>query len=115
MVRYGEETDWKQVELVETLTCAGLKQDGSLWAWESGPLAWRHHAWPPRFVPLSQYTIWAGMCSDNRELLAFGRDGSLCRWNLESGHLLEATRFDPTWLLLPSRIHAREIADLAAR
>jgi ABC-type transport system involved in multi-copper enzyme maturation permease subunit len=116
MVRYGEESDWKQVELVENVTGVGIKRDGSMWTWEFARPDWRRSFWRPPLVPLSEYTLWVGVCSYGRASLALGRDGTLCLWGDPEGDAyFDRTGRYSTRLLLPSRIHAVEVADLPPR
>ena len=85
MVRYGEESDWKHVELVGRMTAVGIKRDGSMWTWELGGPAWRRDFWRPPLVPLSEYTVWVSVCCYGRASLALGRDGTLCLWGDPEG------------------------------
>ena len=119
MVRYGEAPDREHVELVGNLTGVGIKRDGSMWTWDTGGAYWRGQYWRgwvngPLLVPLSDYAVWASVCYYGRASLALGRDGTLCLWG--------DPHFDPnldptgryfTRLLLPSRIHAVQIANLS--
>jgi hypothetical protein len=114
MVRYGEESDWKHVELVGRITVVGIKRDGSMWTWDLRGLDWRRENWRSPPVPLSEYTIWVSVCCYGRASVALGRDGTLCLWGDPEDDLY----FDRTGrysgrLLLPSRIHASEIARLS--
>jgi hypothetical protein len=116
MVRFGEESDWKHVELVGSLTGVGIKRDGSIWTWDTGGLYGRRQNSRPLLVPLSEYTIWVSVCGYGRASLALGRDGTLCLWgDPEFDPNLDRTGRYSTRLLLPSRIHAVQVADLAPR
>ena len=111
MVRYGEESDWKHVELVGMFTGVGIKRDGSMWTWELMGPVWRRDYWRLPLVPLSEYSIWVSVCGYGRASLALGRDGTLCLWGDPEGdpYFDRIGRYS-TRLLLPSRIHASEIA-----
>ena len=116
MVRYGEESDWEHLELVGRLTGVGIKGDGSMWTWDTAWLYGRRQNSRPSLVPLSEYSIWVSVCSYGRASLALGRDGTLCLWgDPESDANLDRTGRYSTRLLLPSRIHAVQIADLVPR
>ena len=67
-------------------------------------------------VPVSRYPIWVAACPYGSTFLALGRDDTLCLWgDPENDQYYDFDRndLDPRKLLLPSRIKAREIADLA--
>jgi ABC-type transport system involved in multi-copper enzyme maturation permease subunit len=116
MVRSGEESDWKHVELVGRITGAGIKRDGSMWTWDLGGPSWRRDFWRPLLIPLSEYTVWDSVCCYGRASLALGRDGTLCLWGDPEGDpYFDRTGRYSTRLLLPSRIHAVQIADLSPR
>ncbi len=112
MVRWGSASNWTQFQFVGPLTAAGVKRDGSLWVWDAGAFRYASLEWhPPQ--PLSDYAVWLAVGeTGSHEILSLGRDGTLCRWaNPEAGR----DDFYPERLqrlLMPSRIHAREIADL---
>jgi hypothetical protein len=113
MARYGEESDWKQVELVENVTGVGIKRDGSMWTWDAVWGDWHRSFWRPPLVRLSQYTIWDDVCGYGRASLVLGRDGTLCLWGDPEGEpYFDRTGRYSTRLLLPSRIHAVLVADL---
>jgi ABC-type transport system involved in multi-copper enzyme maturation permease subunit len=116
MVRYGEESDWKHVELVGRMTAVGIKRDGSMWTWDLGGPGWRrdNRRSPP--VPLSEYTVWVSVCSYGWASLALGRDDTLCLWGDPEGDPYpDRTGRYSRSLLLPSRIHAVQIAELSLR
>jgi alpha-tubulin suppressor-like RCC1 family protein len=116
MIRFGEETDWKHVELVGGLTVVGVKRDGSMWTWETGGLYGHRQNSLPLLVPLSEYTLWVSVCGYGRASLALGRDGTLCLWgDPEFDPNQDPTGRYSTRLLLPSRIHAVQVADLSPR
>lgn len=113
MVRWGSATDWSQFQFVGQLTAAGVKQDGSLWVWDAGAFHYASSAWhPPQ--PLSDYAVWLAVGeTGNHEILSLGRDGMLCRWaNPEAARDYFYSQGRHRLLML-SRIHAHEIADLA--
>ena len=67
-------------------------------------------------VPVSRYSVWVAACPYGSTYLILGRDDTLCVWGEpEDDHYYAFNRdaLDPRKLLLPSRIKAREIADLA--
>ena len=67
-------------------------------------------------MPVSGYPVWVAVCPYGNTYLALGNDDTLCLWgDPEDDHYYGLNRngFDPRKLLLPSRIKAREIADLA--
>ena len=112
MVRYGTESDWEQVQL-RGLLAVGVKRNGSLWVWDIAGV-WVNSAAPP--VPISRYPVWGAVCPYGSTYLTLGRDDTLCVWrDPEDEYPFGLSGFDPDprRLLLPSRIHAREIADLA--
>ena len=114
MVRYREESDWKHVELVGRFTAVGIKRDGSMWTWDLEGLHWRPHNWQSPPVPLSGYTIWISACGYERASLSLGSDNTLCLWGDPEDDLsLDRTGRYSQRLLLPSRIHASEIARLS--
>jgi hypothetical protein len=117
MVRWGNESDWKQVEFLGQLTAVSVKHDGSLWSWGSGQVMWfRQNRLPPREL-LSEYPVWTSICPYGNAFLALARDDTLCLWGSrpEEDHSFNLLIHgpEPIGLLLPSRIHARQIADLA--
>jgi hypothetical protein len=114
MVRCGNETDWKQVELLRT-SAVGVKRGGSMWTWDTGEVYWfRDNNSLAPLVAVSRYPCWSSVCPYGGAFLALGREGTLCLWgNAEYDPHFEFNGPDPHRLLLPSRIHAREIADLA--
>jgi hypothetical protein len=108
MVRYGKER-WRAIDLSGTPT--GLKEDGSLWQWEINRFTWMRSGSLP-VVPISEYAVWASLCRyDNDGLLTLGRDGTLCLWNPPPNAFDDSSNEQKN-LLAPSRIHARQIADL---
>lgn len=114
MVRYGEESDWIHVELVGRLSAVGIKRDGSMWAWNHIGPDWGRENWRLPPVPLSEYTVWVSVCCYGSASLALGRDGTLCLWgDPEDNPYLDRTSRYFQRLLLPSRIHAVQVADLA--
>jgi hypothetical protein len=116
MVRCGTESDWEQVQLLGPLAAVGVKRDGSLWAWDIALASWpRGEAVAPH-VPVSLYPAWVAVCPYGSTYLTLGRDDTLCVWgDPEDDHYYAFNRdaLDLRKLLLPSRIKAREIADLA--
>jgi hypothetical protein len=116
MVRCGTESDWEQVQLLGPLAAAGVKRDGSLWAWDIALASWLRDKAVAPHVPVSLYPVWVAVCPYGRTYLTLGRDDTLCVWgDPEEDHYFGLGRYeaDPRRLLLPSRIKAREIADLA--
>jgi ABC-type transport system involved in multi-copper enzyme maturation permease subunit len=116
MVRCGTESDWEQVQLLGPLAAVGVKRDGSLWAWDIAQASWLRDKAVAPHVPVSLYPIWDAVCPYGNAYLTLGRDDILCLWgNPEDDRYFIFGRYDrdPRRLLLPSRIKAREIADLA--
>jgi hypothetical protein len=114
MVRYGKESNWEHFELSGTLNGVGVKRDGSMWTWGIEGSNWLGDYWRAPLVPLSEYTVWVSVCCYGSAFLALGRDGSLCLWgDPGAGLYLDRTGQDRQGLLLPSRIHASEIARLS--
>ena len=116
MVRWGTESDWEQVQLLGPLAAVGVKRDGSLWTWDIAQASWLRDKAVAPHVPVSRYPVWVAVCPYGSTYLTLGRDDTLCVWgDPEDDHYYDFNRdaLDPRRLLLPSRIKAREIADLA--
>jgi ABC-type transport system involved in multi-copper enzyme maturation permease subunit len=116
MVRCGTESDWEQVQLLGPLAAVGVKRDGSLWTWDIAQASWLRDKAVAPHGPVSRYPIWDAVCPYGNAYLTLGRDDILCLWgNPEDDRYFIFGRYDPDVrrLLLPSRIKAREIADLA--
>jgi hypothetical protein len=116
MVRCGTESDWEQVQLLGPLAAVGVKRDGSLWAWDITLASWFGDKAVAPHVPVSLYPVWGAVCPYGRTYLTLGRDDTLCVWgDPEDNYSYDFYCYgqDPRKLLLPSRIKAREIADLA--
>ena len=112
-VRQGDATDWKQVVVEGLAPGVAIKRDGSMWRWKT---IWHSRMRYRSLEQLSDYNVWASVCSYAGAYLSLGRDGSLCLW----GQPEERAYFEPTsggdrWLLAPTRLNAVEIADLARR
>jgi len=115
MVRWRNDSDWKEIQFVGWGRAVGIKRDGTLWEWNSnrpfGPaMGW---AVPPNFP--SRYSDWMSIADENNAFLALARDGSLCLWGDPEGFWYSYWDGyeDPRWLLMPSRIKARRVADLS--
>jgi ABC-type transport system involved in multi-copper enzyme maturation permease subunit len=113
LVRWGNDTDWREITFGGWGKAIGIKRDGTLWQWT---LAW-YGNWEGWVIPPtmpSQYMDWVCAGSDNRGFLALARDGSLCLWG-DPEERLYYGRYNPddSSLLMPSRIKARRIADLS--
>ncbi len=120
MVRWGTESDWKSVQLLNSgmpLMPVALKRDGSMWKWDMAQIIWHQAEWvAPPFMPASHYAIWTSTCPYRDAFLALGRDDSLCVWgDPEHPGYFNPLGLEQGGLLLPSRIHAREIANLGIR
>jgi hypothetical protein len=113
MVQCGDDTDWKEIKLINWVEAIGIKRDGSLWKWSlnNGSGRWRDWTIPPSMP--SEYLDWVTACRDGRAFLALARDGSLCLWgDREHYEYPSWDGPDSSRLLMPSRIKARRIADL---
>ena len=116
MVRCGTESDWEQVQLLRPLAAVGVKRDGSLWAWDIALASWLRDKVVAPHVPVSLYPVWVAVCPYGSTYLTLGRDDTLCVWGEpenDNYYAFNRDALDPRKLLLPSRIKAREIADLA--
>ena len=114
MVRWGNESNWERIEWLESMTAVAIKRGGSMWTWDKREIYWVRDDSPAPLVPVSRYPVWTSVCSYHRAFLALGSDDTLCLWGDPAAspyHFLD--RPDPGALLLPSRIRARVIADLA--
>ncbi len=121
MVRWGNDSDWKEIQFVGWGEAVGIKRDGSMWEWNLitwyGP--WAGWVIPPNRP--SQYLDWVTACRDGNAFLALARDGNLCLWGDPEGDAYDmAGDLYYMWddqrsrrLLMPSRIKARPIADLS--
>ena len=114
MVRWGDETNWCQVELLGT-GLVGIRQDGSLYATSSrGPLS---SSWQEA----SRYRVWTALCAYHSTYLALASDGSVCLWNrtdpfvshshFQVGPISFQSRFLDS-ILAPSRVKARKFAEI---
>jgi hypothetical protein len=113
MVRLGNDSDWKSVELLATPIPVGIRRNGSLWKWDVGAVIWPHvKLITAPLAPVSQYAVWTCACSYGNAFLALARDDTLCLWGEPNPIYFDRTGPEPGWLLRPSRILAREIADL---
>jgi hypothetical protein len=114
MVRWRNDTDWKQISFVGWGRAVGTKRDGTLWEWDVNQAFWPAMSWvvPPK-IP-SRYADWISVGEVNNAFLALARDGQLCLWGDpdELGYDYWNGYPNPRNLLMPSRIKARRIADL---
>ena len=116
MVRCGTESDWEEVQLLGPLAAVGVKRDGSLWVWNIAMASWLRDKAVAPHVPVSRYPVWVAACPYGSTFLTLGRDDTLCLWGdpeNDQYYGFDRNDLDPRRLLLPSRIKAREIADLA--
>jgi len=98
------------------LSGIGIKRGRSMWTGDIREVYWLRDNSVAPLVPASRYPEWATVCPYGSSFLALGRDDTLCLWgNPEDDHyfFFNPNGVDPRRLLLSSRIHAREIADLA--
>src|SRR5579883_2245727 len=117
MVRWGADSDWREIRLLPWHKAVGLKRDGTIWEWDM------HNLFRPNMISLvtptrpSRYADWLSVCEDNNAFLALARDGSLCLWGdpYYRGYDYWYGYPDPKRILMPSRIKARRVADLAER
>lgn len=115
MVRWGHDSDWREVHFIAPGKAVGIKRDGSMWEWEMmrpfGP-AIPQWSVPPEMA--GRYSDWMAASEDNNAFLALARDGSLCLWGEPFYYVIDANGLpDEHRLLMPSRIKARRIAELA--
>ena len=112
MVRWGHDSDWKEIRFIRWGEAVGIKRDGSMWEWV---MTWRFGFWSgwvyPPSMP-SQYADWVTACPDRDGFLALARDGTLARWKDPARETYYGWH-DPDQLLMPSRINARRVADLS--
>lgn len=114
MVRWGNDSDWSQVQFAGWGEAVGVKRDGSLWEWDlhRGYGIWGGWVIPPTMPSL--YMDWVAVYPDDNAFIALARDGSLCLWGDPRDYgYSEWNGPDPSRLLMPSRIKARRIADLS--
>ena len=112
MVRWGDESDWLDVGVYWWHQAVGIKLDHSLWVWGQHLFGFRPDA-VVHPVRVSDYNDWVAIAPYRNEFLAFANDGSLCLWTPLNG-FGEFAHYGPdsSKLLMPSRIKAREIANL---
>ena len=114
MVRWGNDSDWKEIQFVGWGQVVGIKRDGSMWEWNF--TMW-YGAWARWVIPLnmpSQYMDWVTVCGKGNAFLALARDGTLSLWgDPEEGHYYDWNGPDSRRLMMPSRIKARRVADLS--
>lgn len=115
MVRWGRDSDWRQIRFVSWGKAAGVKRDGTLWEWDVdfsyGPM----RGWVVTPTLSSRYEDWLAVGDDDNAYLALASDGSLCLWgNLQNPGYRQWDGLPPANLLLmPSRIKATRLAELA--
>jgi hypothetical protein len=113
MARWGNSADWKQAAFPGTTRQMALKKDGTLFSSDLGKVMWHWGNWPAVLAPASEYPIWTSICSYRNAFLALGRDGKLCLWgDPEDNGYYDYNGPDPRRLLMPSRLRARELANL---
>jgi hypothetical protein len=112
MVQWGNDSDWKEIRFVSWGKAVGIKRDRTLWEWDATHVFGPPSDWvvPPRMP--SRYADWLAVCEDNNAFLALARDGSLCLWG-DPGDIGVYNDYWNRRFLMPSRIKARRIADLA--
>ena len=115
MVRWGNDSDWREIRFVSWDKAAGVKRDGTLWEWDVnfgfGPL----RGWVVTPIMSSRYEDWLAVGEDENAYLALALDGSLCLWGdpEDRGYRSWNGLPDSSLLLMPSRIKATRIAELA--
>ncbi|HTL16972.1 MAG TPA: hypothetical protein VL793_07035, partial [Patescibacteria group bacterium] len=113
MVRWGNDSDWKEIHWVSWNKAVAIKRDGSLWEWNlnEGFSPWSPAVWPT--MP-SRYVDWVCAGSQDDAFLTLAQDGSLCLWGEPmSGAYYGPDGYDPSRWLMPSRIKARLIENLS--
>lgn len=116
MVRWGHDSDWREIHFVSWGKAEGIKRDGSLWEWNVSRLFGPEvPEWSVLPEMPSRYSDWITACEDNNAFLALARDGSLCLWGEQDYYSIDSWNGlpDEQRLLMPSRIKARRIAQFA--
>ena len=113
MVRWGHDSDWKEIRFVAWGKAVGIKRDGSLWEWNMNHVAFGPiTSWVVPPVNPSRYNTWVSVCDDNNAFLALAQDGSLCLWGEPDNGGYDEWNPNPSRLTMPSRIKARKVAEL---
>jgi hypothetical protein len=115
MVRWGDDSDWKEIRFVSWGKAVGIKRDRTLWLWDVNHVFRPTTAWVVMPTMPSRYADWMSVCQDDNAFLALARDGSLCLWGdpNDRGYNYWNGYPNPNNLLMPSRIKARKLVDLA--
>jgi hypothetical protein len=115
MIRWGNDSDWREVKFNGWGGAVGIKKGGSLWHWNRDMVGYRMD-WVIQPTMQSHYWDWIAVCPyDNGSFLALNADGQLCLWGDPRSRSREYNRYywsDPSLLLQPSRIKARTLAEL---
>jgi hypothetical protein len=114
MVRWGNDSDWKEIHWVGWGKAVGIKSDGSLWEWDTiyGSAYRRWSGWviPPQMP--SEYTDWVCTGAVDNAFLALAQDGTLCLWgDPQNGHYWDWDGPDPKRLFIPTRIKAHRVVN----
>lgn len=116
LVRFGDHSDWRQVEFLQSLGLVALDASGVIVKWDPWNVVGvrTRDARVPGSLP-SEYANWIGVGRRGNSFFALATDGALCVWGNPDGdrfgHYLmygHDLRF-----LGPSRLVARKLADLA--
>lgn len=114
MIRWGNDSDWREVRFVGWGKAVGVKRDGTLWEWDVNQVLGPRAAWVAPATMPSRFGDWISVCEDDNAFLALARDGTLCLWGEPGygGYDYNGLPYS-NQLLAPSRIKARQIADFA--
>jgi len=114
MVRWGNDSDWREVRFVGWGKAVGVKRDGTLWKWDVNQVAGPMSSWVAPATMPSRFGDWISVCEDDNAFLALARDGTLCLLGQPGYDGYDYTGLpDSNQLLAPSRIKARSIIDFA--
>jgi hypothetical protein len=122
MVRWGTDSEWREIHFVGWGKAAGIMRDDTLWVWNIDQASFQPYTgWAVSPTMPSRYMDWIALGSIDNAFLALAKDGSLCLWGDPEGRPYEdwigsdpeaGIGFEPRRLLMPSFIKARRIAEL---
>jgi len=112
MVRWGQESSWREVAFTWWERFIAIKQDGVLCESDPSQMPWRTMAWTVRPVAIpSSYADWLTACGYGDGYLALAADGTLCYWQNQRNRRF--VYYGPgNGALLPSRINAWKVASI---
>jgi hypothetical protein len=115
MVRWGSDSDWKEIRFVSWGKVVGIKRDGTLWLWDVNQLFRPSSAWIVLPTMPSRFANWISVCEDDNAFLALARDGRLCLWGdpNDRGYDYWNGYPNPNRMLMPSRIKSKKVVDFA--